>query len=159
MATSSASDHEQLKLVNQLCFPFYAVSRLITRQYQPHLDVLGLTYPQYLVLMVLWEKDGLKVKELAHRLILNTNTLTPLLKRLESSGLLSRQRDATDERVVKIYLTEEGKALREKAAGIPAKMLAGWEGTDMSKEELQTLRRQLQDFAEALRNNEGEEQE
>ena len=77
-------DYEQLKLENQLCFPFYAVSRLIIRAYQEDLDRLGITYPQYLVMMVLWEKDGISVNEIAEKLILNTNTVTPLLKRMEA---------------------------------------------------------------------------
>jgi DNA-binding MarR family transcriptional regulator len=83
-------EYEQLKLNNQLCFPVYAASRLITREYQPHLDKLGVTYPQYLVLMVLWETDGISVNEIAQKLILNTNTVTPLLKRMELLNLISR---------------------------------------------------------------------
>ena len=82
--------YEQLKLENQLCFPFYAISRLITRAYQPDLDSLGITYPQYLVLMVLWETDGMTVNAVAEKLILNTNTITPLLKRMEEMGFLQR---------------------------------------------------------------------
>ena len=80
--------YEQLKLENQVCFPIYAASRLITREYQPLLDELGLTYPQYLALMVLWEHDGLPVNEIGHKLLLNTNTVTPLLKRMEAQGLV-----------------------------------------------------------------------
>ena len=104
-------------------FSGYAASRLITRAYQPHLDALGLTYPQYLVLMVLWEKDKLPVNYIAEKLILNTNTITPLLKRMESNGLLIRQRSKEDERKVYIELTEKGMKLREKAASIPRRSL------------------------------------
>ena len=97
--------YEQLKLENQLCFPVYAASRLIIREYQPHLDKLGITYSQYLVLMVLWEKDSIAVSEITQRLILNTNTVTPILKRMEAQGLITRQRSASDERKVIITLT------------------------------------------------------
>ncbi|MBN2274145.1 MAG: MarR family transcriptional regulator [Bacteroidales bacterium] len=111
--------YEQLKLANQLCFPVYAASRLITREYQPLLDKLEITYPQYLVLMVLWEKDGLPVNDIAKKLILNTNTITPLLKRMEQQGLISRKRSEKDERMVLVQLTKKGKRLQEKASKIP----------------------------------------
>ena len=111
--------YEQLKLENQLCFPVYAASRLITREYQPLLDALGLTYPQYLVLMILWEEDGLPVNDIARKLILKTNTVTPLLKRMEADGILQRQRSDQDERKVIVRLTDEGRELQEKAAQIP----------------------------------------
>ena len=117
--------YEQLKLENQLCFPLYAVSHLITRRYKPHLDKLGITYPQYLVLLVLWEKDGLTVNEIAGKLILNTNTVTPLLKRMEALGIIRRQRSGADERKVIIGLSEKGKKMREAAADIPRKMAMG----------------------------------
>jgi DNA-binding MarR family transcriptional regulator len=116
--------YEQLKLDNQLCFPVYAVSRLITREYQPHLEKLGITYPQYLVLMILWEKDGVLVNEIARKLILNTNTVTPLLKRMESQGLIKRQRSGSDERKVIVELTQNGNKLQEKAAAIPEKLVS-----------------------------------
>lgn len=112
-------EFEQLKLNNQLCFPIYAASRLITREYQPHLDKLGVTYPQYLVLMVLWETDGITVNEISSKLILNTNTLTPLLKRMESMDIISRNRSDVDERKVVIRLTEKGKEMKIKASTIP----------------------------------------
>ncbi len=135
--------YEQLKLENQLCFPVYAASRLIIREYQPLLDDLGITYPQYLVLMVLWEADGLPVNEIAQKLLLNTNTVTPLLKRMEAQGLLTRQRSAEDERQVIIKLTPQGKALREEAASIPEKLVAGLNAEDMSAEDLLNLVAQL----------------
>jgi DNA-binding MarR family transcriptional regulator len=114
--------YEQLKLENQLCFPVYAASRLITREYQPMLDALGITYPQYLVLMILWEEDGLPVNDIAKKLILKTNTITPLLKRMEADGILQRQRSDQDERKVIVRLTERGRELQEKAALIPEKL-------------------------------------
>ncbi|MDF1567719.1 MAG: MarR family transcriptional regulator [Spirochaetaceae bacterium] len=109
----------RLLLEKQLCFPFYAVSRLITRAYQGLLEPLGLTYPQYLVMLALWEADGVPVQHLSDRLLLNTNTLTPLLKRLESSRLITRRRDESDERVVIIRLTEEGRSLKKEARRVP----------------------------------------
>nr|WP_197031749.1 MarR family transcriptional regulator [Paenibacillus massiliensis] len=110
---------EALKLENQLCFAIYACSREITKLYQPYLEQLGVTYSQYLVLMVLWEKGTSTVKELGDALHLDSGTLTPLLKRLQSSGLIHRERSQQDERKVMISLTEEGDQLRLKAASIP----------------------------------------
>jgi len=115
--------YDQLKLENQLCFPVYAASRLITQEYQPYLNELGITYPQYLVLMLLWEKGEMHVNDIAKKLILNTNTITPLLKRMEQQGIIQRQRSTTDERKVAVSLTEEGKSLEAKASKIP-EMLA-----------------------------------
>lgn len=115
---------EQLKLGNQLCFPLYAASRLVTRLYQPLLDKAGLTYPQYVVLMILWESGPLAVNEIGRRAMLNSNTLTPLLKRLEAQALILRQRDACDERRVVIRLTEAGLALRDSCEEIPLALLS-----------------------------------
>lgn len=115
-------DFEKLKLSNQLCFPVYATSRLITREYQPYLDKLGITYPQYLVLLVLWESGAITVNEISQKLILNTNTVTPLLKRMESIGLINRQRSSNDERKVIIELTQQGKLLQQEAHVIPEKL-------------------------------------
>lgn len=109
-----------LKLENQLCFPLYAAARKVTALYTPLLKPLGLTYTQYLVMMVLWEQDGLRIGVIGERLCLDTGTLTPLLKKMEQEGLLSRTRSAEDERAVIIRLSEKGKALEEKAAHIPA---------------------------------------
>ena len=114
--------YEQLKLDNQICFPVYAASRLITREYQPFLDQLGITYPQYLVLMILWENDGLPVNDIAKKLILNTNTITPLLKRMEQQGFIQRKRSVADERKVIVQLTKKGQQLQEQAAVIPQKL-------------------------------------
>jgi DNA-binding MarR family transcriptional regulator len=109
-------NYEQLKLENQLCFPFYAVSRLIIRAYQEDLDALGITYPQYLVMMVLWENNEQTVNEIAEKLILNTNTVTPLLKRMEAMQLITRTPSKTDQRKVLVALTDSGRAMREQAA-------------------------------------------
>lgn len=133
-------EYEQLKLHNQLCFPIYAASRLITREYQPHLEKLGITYPQYLVLMVLWEDDGITVNDIAGRLILNTNTVTPLLKRMESMGIITRKRYASDERKVLINLTGKGKAMREQASGIPLELMKSLQNNVISLDELMEMR-------------------
>lgn len=135
--------YEQLKLENQLCFPVYAASRLITGQYQPYLEKLGITYPQYLVLLVLWEQDGRTVNEIGSKLILNTNTLTPLLKRLESLGIVTRERSLTDERKVIISLTEKGKAMEEQAAHIPEALTAGIASEVMEVSEFFDLKEKL----------------
>jgi DNA-binding MarR family transcriptional regulator len=114
--------YEQLKLENQLCFPVYAASRLITREYQPYLNELGITYPQYLVLMVLWENDGMPVNDIAKLLILNTNTVTPLLNRMEKEGLIKKERSSDDERKVLVRLTLKGRRLQESAVLIPDRL-------------------------------------
>ena len=115
--------YPQLKLDNQLCFRFYTVSRLITQAYQPLLKGLGLTYPQYLVMLVLWENDVQPVNDIAKRLKLNTNTVTPLLKRMEEEGLLTREKGQKDARQVIVSLTEKGKAMEAQAAGIPQELV------------------------------------
>jgi DNA-binding MarR family transcriptional regulator len=111
------------RLDNQLCFPLYAASRAIMQAYQPALSKLGLTYPQYLVMMVLWEEDGLSVKAIGEKLYLDSGTLTPLLKRLEENGLVLRGRATHDERVVELFLTTEGKRLKKRAETIPQDVL------------------------------------
>jgi DNA-binding MarR family transcriptional regulator len=144
---------EQLKLENQLCFPFYAASRLIIRAYQNDLDALGITYPQYLVLMVLWEKDNLSVIEIGEKLILNTNTITPLLKRMESQELIARIPSEKDQRKVMISLTEKGKLMQEKAAQIPFNLLKKLqikEGTEQM-EKLIDLRTQINELITILK--------
>ena len=114
-----SADFNPLALENQLCFPLYAASRELTRCYKPFLDPLGLTYPQYVTMMALWERDGVKVGELGARLHLDSATLTPLLKRLEARGYLQRRRSEEDERAVIVTLTAEGVALRERALEVP----------------------------------------
>ena len=136
-------DYEQLKLNNQLCFPLYAASRLITRAYQPQLDKLGITYPQYLVLMVLWETDGITVNEIAQKLILNTNTLTPLLKRMETQGIVRRQRSRQDERKVLISLTDQGRDMRVQAAAVPLELIKELEHSPLSLAELIDMKDKL----------------
>lgn len=111
-----------LALSNQLCFRAYALSRHITAMYQPLLKKLELTYPQYLAMLVLWEHDAISVKQMGEQLMLDSGTLTPLLKRMEEAGLLQRRRSAEDERVVLINLTEKGKKLKSKAASIPGEL-------------------------------------
>lgn len=113
---------EALKLENQLCFPLYAAARQVVSLYTPYLKELGLTYTQYIVFLVLWESDGITVGELGRRLYLDNGTLTPLLKKLEAQGYLSRMRSEEDERVVVVSLTDEGIALKEKAKEIPLKV-------------------------------------
>ncbi|MBF6298823.1 MarR family transcriptional regulator [Nocardia amamiensis] len=114
------TDH--LALDAQLCFPLYAASRAMTAVYRPKLERLGLTYPQYLVMLALWERDGRSVGDVCHTLALDSGTLSPLLKRLEAAGLVERRRSAADERRVDIQLTERGRALRAEAGDIPAEM-------------------------------------
>ena len=113
---------DYLRLDQQLCFPLYAASRLLTRLYQPLLEPLGITYPQYIVLMILWEESPCPVSRIGERAFLASNTLTPLLKRLEQLGFVQRQRTVEDERVVMISLTEEGRALKEKCGCIPMQL-------------------------------------
>ncbi len=113
---------EALKLKNQICFPLYAAARKIISDYQPYLKPLGITYTQYIVFMVLWEEDRLSVSEICDRLLLDSGTITPLLKRLESEGYVLRSRSAADERSVIVSLTEKGRALKEKAAEVPLNM-------------------------------------
>lgn len=125
------------RLGNQLCFPLYACAKEVVRLYKPHLDRLGLTYTQYIAMLVLWERDALSVKELGGRLYLDSGTLTPLLKKLEAQGLVTRTRSAADERSVVVSLTERGRALQERAAVVPEKM-GGC--LPLSAEEAETLR-------------------
>ena len=137
---------ENLMLDNQLCFALHSTSLLMTKVYKPLLQALGLTYPQYLAMMVLWEEDGLTVGEISHRLLTDPGSLTPLLKRLEAEGLLSRTRKREDERLVVVELTEAGRALQEKAMGIPQCILGA---SGMQLEQL----RKLQADLIALRSN------
>ena len=110
---------EAMKLDNQLCFPLYAASRVVTGAYTPYLKPLGLTYTQYIVMLVLWEQDGITVGDLCRRLMLDSGTLSPLIKKMISLGFVTKEHSKEDERVVLIHLTEQGKALQEKAKDIP----------------------------------------
>ena len=138
-----------LQLDNQLCFALHSTSLLMTKAYKPLLQSIGLTYPQYLAMLVLWEGDGITVGDISARLLTDPGSLTPLLKRLEAEGVLSRTRSREDERVVIIELTEKGRALRDKARGIPQCIL-GASGMTLERlqklqAELQALRKHLQD--------------
>jgi len=113
---------ESMKLDSQLCFPLYAASRKVVNLYTPHLKPLGITYTQYIMFLVLWEEDNIKVSDLCKRLMLDTGTVTPMLKNTEKQGLIKRTRSEEDERVVVISLTDEGKALYKKARTIPEKI-------------------------------------
>ena len=137
----------QLRLDNQVCFALYSTSLAMTKLYKPLLDAIGLTYPQYLVMLVLWERDGLTVSELGERLFLDSGTLTPLLKRLESSGHLARLRDVQDERRVRISLTAGGRALRDRAETIPQCVL---QSSQCSLPELAALTGQLNHLRDML---------
>ena len=123
MARKPAADWP-LQLENQICFAVYSTAHAFNRVYQPLLDRLGLTYPQYLVMLVLWERDGVPLKDIGERLFLDSGTLTPLLKRLEAAELLKRTRSIEDERQVLIALTSKGQALKEKARAVPEGILA-----------------------------------
>lgn len=140
---------EELLLDNQICFALHSTSLLMTKVYKPLLQALGLTYPQYLAMMVLWQKDGLTVGEISAQLLTDPGSLTPLLKRLEVEGLLTRTRSREDERVVIVELTEKGRALRDQARDIPQCILAasGQTLTHLQRlqNELQELRSHLQD--------------
>lgn len=143
-------NYDLLKLENQICFPFYAISRLITRQYQPLLDELGITYPQYLVLLVLWEHERMPVNDIAKKLILNTNTITPLLKRMESMGLLERNKDKIDERKVLVQLTKKGSTLKKKAVCIPEKLMGANVGDEKEQEMMHKFQQQLYTMLNAM---------
>lgn len=119
---NSDGRYDVLKLDNQLCFPLYAAARAVVRNYTPYLRPLGLTYTQYIVLLVLWENDNIRVSSLCERLHLDNGTVTPMLKKMEKNGLLIRKRLKNDERVVIVSLTDDGWDMREKALTIPEKM-------------------------------------
>ena len=114
--------YDALKLENQLCFPLYAAAREVVKRYRPYLDELDITYTQYITMMVLWEQKEITVKALGEKLFLDSGTMTPVLKSLESKGYVTRKRSKTDERSVSVFLTDRGEALKEKAVDIPAKV-------------------------------------
>jgi DNA-binding MarR family transcriptional regulator len=124
MAVKQMTADQPLKLDNQICFAIYSTAHAFNRVYKPLLDQLGLTYPQYLVMLVLWERDGVPLKDIGERLFLDSGTLTPLLKRLEAAQLIKRSRSTEDERQVLIALTSRGQALKEKARAVPQSILA-----------------------------------
>lgn len=146
-----ATEDAALLLSNQLCFAVYSTALAFNSVYKPLLDKLGLTYPQYLAMLVLWERDDLPVKDIGQQLHLDSGTLTPLLKRLESAGLVARTRSAEDERQVRITLTTTGRRLREKAKAVPLQVMQACARSTPAllelKDELLTLRDQLNEAA------------
>lgn len=138
---------DPLALDNQFCFALYSTSLAMTKTYKPFLDKLGLTYPQYLVMLVLWQQDDVLVKSIGEKLFLDSGTLTPLLKRLEASALIQRTRDEADERQVRITLTKEGRALKKKAQSVPHQILCA---SGQTLDTLETLRSQLSSIREEL---------
>lgn len=138
---------DPLLLDNQLCYALYAAAHRMTKSYRPMLERMGLTYPQYLVLLVLWETDGITVSEIGRRLRLDSGTLTPVLKRLESSGLLNRSRRQSDEREVEIALTDQGRELRSEAVAVRQSVMCQ---LNMSEPEIQAMRADLNALIENL---------
>jgi DNA-binding MarR family transcriptional regulator len=147
-AIANGDRSELLKLDRQLCFALYSASLAMTRLYQPLLAPLGLTYPQYLVMLALWEQDGVTVSALGERVFLDSGTLTPLLKRMEQAGLLRRQRDTADERRVHIHLTAEAHALKQRAGAVPECVM---QATACSIPQLVELTAELQSLRGQLR--------
>ncbi|MGB3067881.1 MAG: MarR family transcriptional regulator [Ottowia sp.] len=145
---NSLPANDLLKLDNQLCFALYSASLAMTKLYKPLLDKLGLTYPQYLVMLALWEEDAQMVSALGQRLSLDSGTLTPLLKRLETAGFVSRMRDTADERRVHIMLTAAGRRLKARAAQVPECLLAA---SQCSIDELVALTQQLRGLRDRLK--------
>lgn len=139
------NEYDALKLCNQLCFPLYACAKEIVRRYKPYLDEIDLTYTQYIVMMVLWEHKQINVKDMGAFLYLDSGTLTPVLKKLEQKGYLTRERDKEDERVLNVTITEQGEELKEQAVQIPRKMQGC---VSLDKEEAQTLYRILNKILE-----------
>ena len=129
---NTGNSDDILKLENQICFPIYAASRLLTRAYKPYLDKLNITYPQYLILLVLWEHTQLSVKEIGEKLYLDSGTLTPLLKRMEKADLVKRERSHEDERRLLVTITEKGQLLKEEALTIPKSMFCQYSNEDFS---------------------------
>ncbi|WP_295478849.1 MarR family transcriptional regulator [uncultured Pseudomonas sp.] len=145
--TDTPAGCDALQLDNQLCFALYSTSLMMTKTYKPLLQALGLTYPQYLVMLVLWERDGLTVGEVSTRMLTDPGSLTPLLKRLEGEGLLDRVRSKQDERVVLLHLTQKGRDLQAQAKDVPNCILAA-SGLDM--ERLRQLQGQLLALRDSL---------
>jgi len=145
--------HAELQLDNQICFRLYTAARLVTQAYTPMLTELGITYPQYLVLMVLWEKDNQPVNDIAHRLMLETNTVTPLLQRMEKLGLVSRKKGKQDKRQQIVSLTEKGKAMEEQAYNsIPKGMDEKLSGCALQMEGYEHLAQELDSIIDTLKN-------
>ncbi len=141
------ADADMLKLENQLCFPLYAAARMVVNAYRPVLAELGLTYPQYIAMLVLWESDGLSVTAVGDRLHLDSGTLTPVLKRLEALGLLARKRDPSDDRIVGNWVTPAGVALKARAVDVPMRLLCA---AKIELEEIDPMKKVLERLIEAL---------
>ncbi|WP_394787874.1 MarR family winged helix-turn-helix transcriptional regulator [Rhodoferax sp.] len=148
MPTNAFTSDQALQLDNQLCFALYSTSLAMTKLYKPLLEDLGLTYPQYLVMLLLWERDGVMVSTLGERLYLDSGTLTPLLKRMEASGLVTRLRDVQDERRVTIRLTSAGRSLKAQAEKIPGCILSA---TQCALPDIVLLTQQVQALREQLK--------
>ncbi|AMA45224.1 MarR family winged helix-turn-helix transcriptional regulator [Pseudomonas monteilii] len=144
------SPSDELLLDSQVCFALHSTSLLMTKVYKPLLQTLGLTYPQYLAMLVLWEHDGMTVGEISQRLLTDPGSLTPLLKRLESEGLLKRNRSREDERVVQVQLTDKGRQLREDARHVPGDILGA---SGRSQERLRQLQEDLLELRASLQKN------
>ena len=144
--------HAELQLDNQICFRLYTATRLVVQAYTPMLSELGITYPQYLVLMVLWEKDNQPVNDIAHRLLLETNTITPLLQRMEKLGIVNRKKGEKDRRQQIVSLTEKGKNMEEKAyAVVPAGMGKRLSACPLKIEDYQRLAQELDTIIDTLK--------
>ncbi len=152
-AHESVRTGDVLRLDNQLCFAVYAAAHAFNATYKPLLEPLGLTYPQYLVMLVQWQEDGVTVSAIGNRLGLDSGTLTPLLKRLETAGLISRLRDTADERQVRITLTAAGRALKQRAKSIPQDLLCA---SGLTLKDIGALRSRLESLAANLRSFEAE---
>jgi len=140
MARKALNPDQLLRLDNQICFAVYSAAHAFNRVYKPLLDRLGLTYPQYLVMLTLWERDGVPLRDIGERLFLDSGTLTPLLKRLEAAGLIKRTRSTEDERQVKIALSAQGVALKERARSVPLSIL---DASSCSVAELSAVRNEI----------------
>jgi DNA-binding MarR family transcriptional regulator len=140
-------NYDDLRLDNQLCFPLYALSKEVIKQYRPYLDKINLTYTQYIAMMVIWEKEKINVKELGKKLYLDSGTLTPVLKSLEAKGFVTRYRSQEDERLLMVEITAEGIALKDKALEIPRKMVSK---IDISLNDAIVMHRQLYNLLNQL---------
>ena len=145
---------KELELKSQICFPIHLTSRLITRTYKPFLNKLGITYPQYLVLLVLWENDKIPINHIAQKLFLNTNTLSPMLKRMEKLKIINRNNSSQDERVVIVSLNKKGKELRAKSKSIPKMLLKTLESEKINLSEILKMKKTLNELTTILSTDE-----
>ncbi|TVZ51117.1 MarR family winged helix-turn-helix transcriptional regulator [Dokdonia sp. Hel_I_53] len=147
----------KLHLDNQVCFPLYSVSRLLTQAYKPYLDKWGITYPQYLVLMVLWETDMVSVKHISKTLMLNTNTISPLLRRMENLDLIKRTRSKNDERSILISLSQKGRTIKKRAAHIPENLLKTLCSDTIELEDINRLKKTVEALIYTLSTNDNKD--